>query len=515
MGIPSFFSYIIKQHNKDVLYYSIDNIIFEYLFIDANSIIYDVYNKLSKIPNYIEQDDYECLIINNVIESLEKLIYHIQPTIKTYIVFDGICPFAKMKHQRTRRFKSYILKSLPNQNINNNYFQWDTINITPGTPFMKKLTNIIKNHFINNSYIHFSGSDIIGEGESKICKYIREIFNNNNILFKIAFYGLDNDIIMLSILHINYTENIFVFRENNNKIHNNINENQNEKTYIYINIRKLIDSILYEMNCYDKNIERVIDYVFMCFFLGNDFLPKFPSIQIRTHGINLLLDIYRENIGKYNNRFLVYYKPFKKKENMKIILQWKWIGLFIQKLAMVEHKFIILETELRDKLENSLRNNIYNNEIHPLTETENIPMFYREIEKYICPRELHWNWRYYKSLFDIVPNNQFEKEVCFNYLEGLEWTLKYYVHNCPDWKWYYHYEYPPLLQDLTLWVPKNYNFIFFNNYNYNPSTIEEQLKYVIPPIHSNIDEKNNFIKNFKWKWAYCRYLWESNINIIE
>lgn len=529
MGIPSFFSYIIKQHNRNVIYRNIENQSFSYLFIDANSIIYDIYNRLIKIPitdQFVKGIDE--FIIDEVGKSLEKLIEHINPTIKTYIAFDGICPFSKMKHQRIRRLKSYILKELPTTtNTTIPSFTWDTTNITPGTLFMKKLTQILKKRFNKNSQVFFSGSDIIGEGESKICQYIRDLFviNKSNILPKIAFYGLDNDIIMLSILHLYCTENIFVFREeieNKTKksqtmpslLLSSINNEELLPEFIYINIRTLVDSILCEMNCIDININRVIDYVFMCFFLGNDFLPKFPAIQIRTHGITLLLDTYREHIGKYNGRCLVNYKPLKNK-NTNCIINWNWVSLFIQKLGENEHQFIILENENRDKLENSLRYGNIKDGIKPLEDPSNMPILYREIEKYICPNEQGWQYRYYKGLFNIPPTPQLQKGWCLNYLEGLEWTFRYYIGNCPDWRWVYKYEYSPLLQDLIKWVPRCYNWEYFplNDYKYNPYSEEEQLKYVMPPIDQTLEEKHILMKTIQWKWSYCRYLWEANLII--
>ena len=52
----------------------------------------------------------------------------------------------------------------------------------------------------------------------------------------------------------------------------------------------------------------------------------------------------------------------------------------------------------------------------------------RVLEKYINPSEKGWESRYYKMLFDIDICNHWRKKICMNYLEGLEWTFKYYCY---------------------------------------------------------------------------------------
>jgi 5'-3' exonuclease len=117
-----------------------------------------------------------------------------------------------------------------------------------------------------------------------------------------------------------------------------------------------------------------------------------------------------------------------------------------------------------------------------------------------------------------------------NYLEGLEWVCKYYISGCPDWKWKYKYSYPPLLTDLASRVP-HYKVDFFavnsskTKYSVSPYV---QLAYVLPRNQLCLLPKKQEAlllskyghlypegNNLKFKWAFCRYLWESHICLPE
>jgi 5'-3' exonuclease len=142
---------------------------------------------------------------------------------------------------------------------------------------------------------------------------------------------------------------------------------------------------------------------------------------------------------------------------------------------------------------------------------------YREVEHYVCAKEVGWEMRYYRALFDygggaaVAIDDATKKEICVSYLKGLEWTFKYYTGECPNWRWVFPHEYPPLLRDLTVYIPRAYNWTFFGRGEYNPYSGEEQLAYVMPPHGQTAEEKERMRGSLVWKWAYCRYLWESHV----
>ena len=196
MGIPYYFASLIKNHKNIVKNLeSIKNI--HNLYLDSNSIIYDSID-FTLFQNKLQ---FENLIIEKVIDKIHLIIKTINPTKNIIIAFDGVPPIAKLNQQKNRRYKSSYQNSLFNKNI-----PWDPASITPGTIFMNKLNKNIYDHF-NNKYttnnLILSLTDIPGEGEHKLFEYIR---NNNHTNDTTIIYGMDSDLIMLSLNHKKYTK---------------------------------------------------------------------------------------------------------------------------------------------------------------------------------------------------------------------------------------------------------------------------------------------------------------------
>ena len=73
------------------------------------------------------------------------------------------------------------------------------------------------------------------------------------------------------------------------------------KPFIWLHVSVLREYLAVELYVPEQifrfDLERAIDdWVFMCFFVGNDFLPHLPSLDIRENGIDTLITIWRDNL---------------------------------------------------------------------------------------------------------------------------------------------------------------------------------------------------------------------------
>ncbi|RJE25031.1 hypothetical protein PHISCL_02624 [Aspergillus sclerotialis] len=217
---------------------------------------------------------------------------------------------------------------------------WDSNVITPGTPFMDILAASLRYwiaYKLNTDpaweklKIIISDATVPGEGEHKIMEFVRSqrASPEHDPNTRHVIYGLDADLIMLGIAtHEPYfrvlREDVF-FQESRarkcglcgqtghkaEECRGQAKEKNGEfdekekgtslKPFIWLHVSVLREYLAAELHVprqpFPFDLERALDdWVFMCFFVGNDFLPHLPSLDIRENGIDTLIAIWRDNI---------------------------------------------------------------------------------------------------------------------------------------------------------------------------------------------------------------------------
>ena len=162
MGIPSYFSHVIRKYTKILRsskYFVDNNKLFTHLYMDCNSIVYDSHHNISSTYDEKRKDEFEEQLIRDVATRIEKYVSMINPTDVLYISFDGVAPLAKMEQQRTRRYKTHFSSNINYDNVEKKK-SWNTSSITPGTIFMEKLSNYMYFYF-NHKELQYNVKNII------------------------------------------------------------------------------------------------------------------------------------------------------------------------------------------------------------------------------------------------------------------------------------------------------------------------------------------------------------------
>lgn len=473
MGVPGFFLWLWKNYKgtnfvfsrselekDDPLYQEINNL--DYMLIDANCLIHPVcFKVLADNPKIKNISKLENKMREAVIEYLEKIIDHVKPRKGVYLAIDGVAPVAKIKQQRSRRFKSVndrrLYDSIRRKHEKEIPFFWNNSAVTPGTQFMKYLHNHIDNWALDygkkkNLEIIYSSCYTPCEGEHKLLQYIR---NNQKegIEYTYLMYGLDADLIFL-ILSTGL-KNTFLLRE--------ANQFDRKKghgfNYVSINImrqaiiERMTETIINEIDCSEEEVNNkfinsldstnlINDFIFLCYLMGNDFLPHLPSLDIYEGAVDYLIDKYVGILVENNNfKYLI-----NTDKNDKI--NQTFFNQLLSELSVDEEQLLIENYTKKPKKYGCQSKDPYDREVHKI---ENLQFKFNDPVLLGSDNMEKWKERYFDHYFHVEKEeiDDFSKEMTKHYMTGLKWVTEYYFDKCPSWNWYYPYDHPPFIQDIN------------------------------------------------------------------
>ena len=451
MGVPRLFPWIKKSFKNTVKYFFVGNYTncVDYLYIDANGLLHTAaqrvynYGSVERIPT---DDPYATLNSDakmratfDVFFSLVCEVAKISPPSQSlFIAIDGPAPLAKQAQQRQRRFVSQTQRTKDSG--------FDSNCITPGTRFMFKLTQylnfVIRKKMNSGEWpfeVCFSSALVPGEGEHKIVDYIRQLSKIQQTDARHCFFGLDADLIMLTLASQCYT--IFLLRE----------DQYNEGFYHSIDINSIRISLTW---VFQESYPRIAvsDFLVVGFFVGNDFLPKIPMFLLLEDGLNFMIDA-RRRIGRSLTT-----------SNGTIDVD--GFTRFVKFIAAKEPRF--LEQQATRKMPASRFVN------HTLLRcVERGKLDYRR-----------YCYAYYKKA-GATSQDEID-DMCRDYLQGILWVCAYYLQGLPSWEWCYTWHYAPLLGDLAEYLcRKSFSDIplFVKG---EPSLAVVQLLSVLPPQSSGL-----------------------------
>lgn len=478
MGIHHFYSWFRKQFPRDI--YKIKNSLKEVeklssidnLMIDMNGLFHTSTQKVYKYGSYkphydvlVKQNKHTQLeVYKDICNNIEEMLITMNPNKRLILCIDGSAPLSKMQQQKKRRFHSSMTREEDDKSFDSN-------TLTPGTKFMDHLSKYIdwfirkritENPLWQNIEVVFSSEKNCGEGEAKIFSYLRKYGKDNE---SYCLHGLDSDLIMLSLL-VDIPK-FYILRDD-------MFDKRNK--YLLVDIesvkKQLIDILKWEsvanedtglkFKCNDQH--SINDFVFLCFLVGNDFLPHIPSLEIIEGGVEIIIDVCR-NVGNTHGHITLNNKG----------------NIYFSKTALKRFFEIISEME-QELLENKYKNRakFFPDELLDSCCSYDGERYVIDIDKY---RRDYCIKHFCKDDVDIEDYEKDLAQICGEYLAGMQWVLSYYTKQVPSWKWYYPYHYAPPASVIIKYLNTYTNPRFFKGEPFLPF---QQLLYVLPPKSADI-----------------------------
>ncbi|KAK6135171.1 hypothetical protein DH2020_031067 [Rehmannia glutinosa] len=423
---------------------------FDNLYLDLNGIIHPCFHP-ENLPSPQSHDE----VFVAVFKYIDRIFSLIRPRKLLYMAIDGVAPRAKMNQQRSRRFRaakdaadeaSLLEKQRGDcakkagapvsKGLDSNV-------ITPGTVFMELLSSALQ-YYIHLRMNHdpgwkgvkviLSDASVPGEGEHKIMSYIRlqrnlPGFDPNT---RHCIYGLDADLIMLALA--SHEVHFSILRE-------------------FLNVWILRDYLAESLRIptVKVDLERLVDdFIFMCLFVGNDFLPHVPSLELSEGAIDLLMVVYKSEFvqmgGYLTDSFellLVFlgtqtYVHAKFIEAICLCLFSLILGdfspdVFLSKFGTVEHFVQTLASHenaifKKRRQSSGKKSRILANHVNSKD---------RFVVDKVNLGEDGWKERYYSEKFEVQTDDDRErvqKDAVLKYVEGISWVMHYYYQGVCSWQ---------------------------------------------------------------------------------
>lgn len=567
---------------------------FDNLYLDMNGIIHPCCHPENKAAPKDEDE-----MMEHIFAYIDRLMSICRPRKLLYMAIDGVAPRAKMNQQRSRRFraskemgeKADDMKKireevmsrgghLPPPKPKSSHF--DSNCITPGTEFMFHLADCLRyyvterlNHSPGwaNLKVILSDANTPGEGEHKIMDYIRRqrAQPDHDPNTHHCLCGADADLIMLglathepffTIIREEFKPNQPRPCEMCNQIGHELKECQGlprekigehdelantepvgqETQFIFLRLnilREYLEKELWMTGLpFPFDMERAIDdWVFMCFFVGNDFLPHLPSLEIREQAIDRLIRLYKKAVYKTkgylthngivnlervqlmmtdlgdaedeifrkrrDNELGFRRRNKDKKARMKREQKQSFVSAgnlpSLLTPTPIGHRPTATSAQGIKDARHGASSSDNQNAAAALRKSFGGQEQQGQKRKHDAVEEVDedaeqdsrdhvklwesgWKERYYENKFDVSSDDiPFRDKVVHAYVTGLCWVLQYYYQGCPSWNWYFPFHYAPFASDF-LDIAKVPNMFPKDTKPFKPL---EQLMSVFPEASGN------------------------------
>ncbi len=581
MGIPEFYGGYIAKYHQNVVHRQLPTgVDVHSLAIDTPGIIHQAAQKTwfygggtdkisprelnANVERLIKDGPDEAFnIFASIVENkIAEIVSAYQPKV-LILAIDGKAPLAKVQQQRKRRYgarMNYTPEELG---------RFDSAKISPGTEFMDKLDKRLQSWInraqtpyktnyrdnkgdIKDSFeavlpqnVIYSPHTVPGEAEHKIMDiWFSEKINQFPIRkdrksrVVNVLYGKDADLILLSLgMPQNKVDNIYVVRES------------------YTNVVD-ISGLRQSLGMIGIGSQ---DYITIMSFIGNDFVPRQPSMKNVECAIDQIIGSYAETKKIVNNSLQAHGLNSTDViltdnegiiwENMAILINLlakKEISLF-GKVARINANTSELDAQkkrwrngsrnIKDKPEKDKGEKYFENKSDLLDKASEISgdkviIYYDKYRKlwYDNAMGIHGSEndiKFLKSILsdiDLVYEEEDITHMVMEYLSMFSWVQRYYFYGDVKWDKYYPYHYAPLLNDLNKVLQKltidaesidklnaQLNDVVSDPPDKGKYNVLHQLLAILPPESSDLVPMN--IRRFMNPYSYISDLYPTKIRV--